>query len=181
MSYVDLYGRNPEIERTSFAYPYPLMSDTPPLRDAVTFFKPPESNPVFGVVQDFGPDADDTVALVDPTNSRYTSNRERGTLMGLGAYDPLDGLDGLNGCSPRGFGRGMASDLGLAGYTPGKGRIPVSDSAYRSPSGPPAWGSPDGWPVLSRAAAWYRGSSGYAQVAMLGAVFLVGWNVLKKV
>ena len=85
MPVVDLYGRNPDVEDTTFTYPYPLTWDMPKQAPpgAVFFFKPAQSSPVFGVEPDDTPNAEDTTVMLDPTNVYYQKMTGIGDLPGV--------------------------------------------------------------------------------------------------
>jgi hypothetical protein len=185
MNAIDLYGRNPDFARTTFAYPYPLVSETDDAPGKRYFFKPPQSNPVFGVEYLDVPNADDNIMLIDPTNGRY---RRQPGIGGLGSYqspyvpcDELTGMDGLSGCTVNDPCQGLATDMGLGGEGPVEQFLTRASAPFKQSDDEravrkleaksKAWGSWD------RLGGFYQGSSSTAQTAMLVVGGLILWNL----
>lgn len=146
MPTIDMYGRNPNVEHTTFTYPYALVSDQPhtPPPGAVFFFKPPESSPVIGAEPDRTPNAEDTTVLVDPTNV-YNQR-----MYGLGDISMSEVRDQF------------AQQPQVRTQKRAEARSWIGDA-------------------VSDMGAFYKRSSGPAQLAMTAVAVLIGWNVLKRV
>lgn len=196
MPVIDLYGRNPDTLRTAFAYPSPLVEDTPVEPGARYFFKPPESNPVFGVEHDYAPDAESTIVLRDPSNPRYTGSRETGGMGGyrmarLGFYPPrptgevLIGreFDGIAGITPSRLGRGLSGDLGqddsvIVASTKKAYNAFAQDEAAVARSRAEWRGA--AWSGIDVAGDFYKRQGGVGQAVIITVLALLGWNIVKK-
>lgn len=196
MPIIDLYGRNPDTLRTAFAYPSPLVEDTPLEPGARYFYKPPESNPVFGVECEYAPDAESTVVLRDPSNPRYTGSRDAGRMGNyraarLGFYPPrptgevLLGreFDGIAGISPARVGHGLAGDMGqedsvvVASVRRARAAFAQDEDAVARSRG--EWRGA-AWERVEAAGGFYKRQGGAGQAVIIAVIALLGWNVLKK-
>lgn len=173
MPYVDLYGRNPNIAATTFHYAYPLVGQTPPAPGRRFFFKPPQSSPIFGVEQLHVPDIGDNVVILDPTNDRYTSQRDRG---GLGSYfvdaDIVEN-EGITGVTAP-VGEGMMQDMGQGGLMSHFKQSEVERTLKRSDAKAYYRGR---WDSIGD---FYRRASGPAQMAMAVVGGLIVWNLVGR-